>query len=55
MDALVEQRGPILIVTMNRPQVRNALSAEMLAIMRDAWNRADTDPDIRVAILTGAG
>ncbi|KHD76425.1 enoyl-CoA hydratase [Actinoplanes utahensis] len=55
VDALVEQRGPVLIVTMNRPHVRNALSAEMLAVMRDAWDRADTDPEIRVAILTGAG
>ncbi len=55
MDALVEQRGPILIVTMNRPRVRNALSPEMMAVMRDAWDRVDADPDIRVAILTGAG
>jgi enoyl-CoA hydratase len=55
VDALVEQRGPILIVTMNRPRVRNALSAEMMAVMRDAWDRVDADPGIRVAILTGAG
>jgi enoyl-CoA hydratase len=55
VDALVEQRGPVLIVTMNRPQVRNALSAEMLAIMRDAWDRVDDDPEIRVCVLTGAG
>ncbi|WP_433385536.1 crotonase/enoyl-CoA hydratase family protein [Actinoplanes sp. CA-142083] len=40
---------------MNRPQVRNALSAEMMAIMRDAWDRVDNDPEIRVAVLTGAG
>ena len=53
--ALVEQRGPVLIVTMNRPRVRNALSAEMLAIMRDAWDRVDRDPEIRVCVLTGAG
>jgi enoyl-CoA hydratase len=53
--ALVEQRGPILIVTMNRPRVRNALSAEMMAIMRDAWDRVDDDPAIRVCVLTGAG
>ncbi|GAA2687683.1 crotonase/enoyl-CoA hydratase family protein [Actinoplanes palleronii] len=53
--ALVEQHGPILVVTMNRPQVRNALSAEMMAIMRDAWDRVDEDPAIRVAVLTGAG
>ena len=52
---LVEQRGHVLIVTMNRPQARNALSGEMMAIMRDAWDRVDADPEIRVAILTGAG
>lgn len=52
---LVEQRGHVLIVTMNRPEARNALSGEMMAIMRDAWDRVDADPEIRVAILTGAG
>ena len=34
-DALIEQRGHTLIVTMNRPESRNALSGEMLAIMVD--------------------
>ncbi|KZF08641.1 MAG: crotonase/enoyl-CoA hydratase family protein [Rhodococcus sp. (in: high G+C Gram-positive bacteria)] len=53
--ALVEKRGHVLIVTMNRPEARNALSGEMMAIMRDAWDQVDADPDIRVAILTGAG
>ncbi|NLU82253.1 crotonase/enoyl-CoA hydratase family protein [Rhodococcus sp. HNM0569] len=53
--ALVEKRGHVLVVTMNRPEARNALSGEMMAIMRDAWDRVDSDPDIRVAILTGAG
>ncbi|MFZ2529283.1 MAG: crotonase/enoyl-CoA hydratase family protein [Rhodococcus sp. (in: high G+C Gram-positive bacteria)] len=52
---LVEQRGHVLVVTMNRPEVRNALSGEMMAIMTEAWDRVDNDPDIRVAILTGAG
>lgn len=54
-DCLVEKRGHVLIVTMNRPEARNALSGEMMAIMRDAWDQVDQDPDIRVAILTGAG
>ncbi|WP_327148622.1 crotonase/enoyl-CoA hydratase family protein [Nocardia sp. NBC_01329] len=54
-QCLVEKRGHVLIVTMNRPEARNALSAEMMAIMRDAWDQVDSDPDIRVAILTGAG
>ncbi len=54
-DALIEQRGHVLIVTMNRPEARNALSGEMLSIMVEAWDRVDSDPDIRVCILTGAG
>ena len=53
--ALVEQRGHTLIVTMNRPESRNALSGEMLSIMVSAWDRVDDDPDIRCCILTGAG
>ena len=52
---LVEKRGHVLIVTMNRPEAKNALSGEMMAIMKDAWDQVDSDPDIRVAILTGAG
>jgi enoyl-CoA hydratase len=54
-DCLVEKSDHVLIVTMNRPEARNALSGEMMAIMRDAWDQVDNDPDIRVAILTGAG
>ena len=53
--ALIEKRGHTLIVTMNRPEARNALSLEMLALMVEAWDRVDNDPDIRVCILTGAG
>ena len=54
-DCLVEQRGHTLIVTMNRPEARNALSGEMMAIMVEAWDRVDNDPEIRSCILTGAG
>ncbi|OBJ68741.1 crotonase/enoyl-CoA hydratase family protein [Mycobacterium sp. 1274756.6] len=53
--ALVEQRGHTLIVTLNRPEARNALSSEMLSIMVEAWDRVDADDDIRSCILTGAG
>jgi enoyl-CoA hydratase len=52
---LVEQRGGVLIVTMNRPEARNALSGPMLAGMAAAWDRVDADPEIRVCVLTGAG
>ena len=53
--ALVERDGHVLVVTMNRPEARNALSGEMLARMGDAWKELDTDPGLRVGILTGAG
>jgi enoyl-CoA hydratase len=53
--ALVELRGHVLIVTMNRPHARNALSGPMMAIMREAWDQVDNDPQVRVCILTGAG
>ena len=53
--ALIERRGHVLVVTMNRPQARNALSGPMMALMRQAWDEVDADPDIRVAVLTGAG
>ncbi len=52
---LVEKRGHVLIVTMNRPEARNALSGPMLAGMTAAWNQVDSDPEIRACILTGAG
>ncbi|MCO1655475.1 crotonase/enoyl-CoA hydratase family protein [Pseudonocardia humida] len=52
---LVERRGAVLVVTMNRPQARNALSAEMMAIMKDAWDEVDRDAGIRACVLTGAG
>jgi enoyl-CoA hydratase len=54
-DALIDQRDHVLIVTMNRPQARNALSGPMMAIMREAWDRVDNDPSIRACVLTGAG
>jgi enoyl-CoA hydratase len=52
---LVEQEGHVLVVTMNRPERRNALSGQMLRIMEEAWDRVNSDDEIRVCILTGAG
>src|SRR5262245_28245277 len=54
-DAIIEQFGHTLILTLNRPEARNALSTEMLSIMVEAWDRVDNDPEIRTCILTGAG
>ena len=52
---LVEAEGPILVVTINRPEKRNAANSEVLCRLYDAWVRLDTDDDLRVAILTGKG
>ena len=45
---IVEREGHLLIVTMNRPEARNAFGAEMLVRMADAWTLADADDEIRV-------
>ncbi len=50
-----ETRGAVAIVTMNRPEAKNALSLPMLVGMADAWTEIDENDDIRCAILTGAG
>ncbi|HEX6343511.1 crotonase/enoyl-CoA hydratase family protein [Umezawaea sp.] len=52
---LVERVGPVLVVTMNRPEARNALSGPMMELMLSAWDRVDSDPAIRACVLTGAG
>ncbi len=52
---LFERDGHVATVTLNRPEARNALSGEMLVRMEQAWVEIDEDPEIRVAIVTGAG
>ena len=50
-----ERDGATAIVTMNRPEAKNALSLPMLVGMKDAWEEIDNNDEIRCAILTGAG
>ncbi len=45
----------IAMITINRPERRNALDAEHYSLLSDAWQRVRDDDDIRVAIVTGAG
>src|SRR5436190_21464311 len=52
---LYEKSGAIAVVTMNRPAVRNAINAEMLCRLAEAWQDVDDDPAVRAAIFTGAG
>jgi len=51
---LIERDGHVVTLTMNRPEVKNALNPEMLCRMADAWDLIDGDEGVRVAILTGA-
>ncbi|PPJ22575.1 enoyl-CoA hydratase [Nocardia nova] len=52
---LVERRGHVLLITLNRPQARNAVNADMCVQVGDALETADSDPEIRAVVLTGAG
>ncbi len=55
LAVLVEQRGHILIATINRPEARNAVNAAVHVGLGEALETAEQDPEIRVVILTGAG
>lgn len=52
---LVEIDGPILVVTINRPQARNAIDRATSHAIADAIDRLDADPQLSVGIVTGAG
>lgn len=52
---LSERRGKVLIITMNRPERRNALGKVMRQGLRDAFDEFDADPKLRCAVLTGVG
>jgi enoyl-CoA hydratase/carnithine racemase len=54
-DLLVEQDGPVLQVTFNRPEAHNALTFAMYEGVHEACEKADADPDVRVLVLRGAG
>jgi enoyl-CoA hydratase len=51
----VEQRGAVLIVTLNRPERRNALDGETMAGVGRAFTDAEHDDSIAALVLTGAG
>jgi enoyl-CoA hydratase len=52
---LVEQRDRILIITINRPQAKNAVNAAVSRGLADAMDRLDGDAGLSVGIVTGAG
>ena len=52
---LTERRGSVLIVTLNRPQVLNAVNPDLARALGEALQYLDDTDDLRVGILTGAG
>lgn len=54
-NCTVEKDGHTLIVTLNRPEAKNALSPAMLIGMYKSWRRLEDDDDLYCAILTGKG
>ena len=54
-ELLIENRGGVRILTMNRPDKRNALNYALTAALIDALRAADTDESVRSLVLTGAG
>jgi len=52
---LLDRRPPLLVVTINRPDARNAVDGRTAAALAEAFRGFDADPELAVAILTGAG
>ena len=55
MSLLIENRGPVRILTMNRPEKRNALNSELTQALLAALRAADTEDEVGSIVLTGAG
>ncbi len=53
--ALVERRGNVMVITINRPEARNAINAAVSTAVGDALDQAQQDPEVRVVVITGAG
>jgi enoyl-CoA hydratase len=54
-EVLVERRGAVQVITINRPQAKNALDGAVGAGVAEAVDELDESDDLRVGVLTGAG
>lgn len=52
---LTERRGNVMLITLNRPEVRNAVNAALAEALAGALDELDRDDDLAAAVLTGAG
>jgi enoyl-CoA hydratase len=55
MAVRIERHGPVTVVGLDRPEVRNAVDAEHAALLTEAFEAFDADPDASVAVLYGHG
>ena len=51
----VDREGHVLVVTLDRPHARNAVDVDLATRLADAMDVAESDPEIRCVVLTGAG
>jgi enoyl-CoA hydratase len=54
-EILTERRGRVLVITMNRPDARNAVNLAVSQGLADAVDELDANADLSVAVITGAG
>ena len=54
-EVLVERRGPVALLTLSRPDVLNALSVSMAAVLTRSIESASQDENVRVLVITGEG
>jgi enoyl-CoA hydratase len=55
MNVLIEHDGPVAVITIQRPEARNAVDPETAAQLRAAFADVERDPALLVSVLTGAG
>ena len=53
--ALTERRGNVIVITINRPEARNAVNSAVSTAVGDALQDAQDDPEVRAVVITGAG
>src|SRR5262245_29898031 len=52
---LYEKAGPVVTITLNRPEALNAINPQMTAELHGALDVADADADVHAVVITGAG
>ena len=54
-EVLYEIDGHVAIITLNRPEKHNAMNPDLIKLLRETFNKANRDRNIRSVVLTGAG